>query len=117
GVFVYLLVAVHTHVGRRYHGVLALLGTRVAVQAVDLVDACVYFVRVEYRLLRNVVLLAAHLYRAIHHPVARTYKYKDSSYGNEYFVAVYGNVFLIGNAFFLVGYPAQRVVNTPKDDG
>src|SRR5579875_1165575 len=96
-------MTVHTHVERRNGGVLALPGIAMTVQAIDLVDARMHFMRIIDRLLRLVSLLAAQIDSAFTHIIPNQNKQDDGNKSNVYFISIERNRLGANNILPVVG--------------
>src|SRR5690606_27646064 len=95
----------------RDHGVLALFGAGMAVQAVDLVNAYVHFVRVVNGLLRHIALLASQADSAIDSEVTAYNEQHYNTQGDVGFIAVKRYRLRGSYAFFISSQLIQVAVD------
>ena len=95
-------VTVHTNIHRRHVCMSSFKSTVVAIQTAYLVYTCVYFVRVEYRLLWLVVFIAAKTNSTLDSVITANDKQYNCKSGDIGFIAIERNRLRSRNALFIV---------------
>ena len=103
-------VTVHTNIHRRHVGVTTFKGAAMAIQTANLVSAGMYFMGIEYGLLRLVVFIAAKADGTLNGVVAANYKQHYSKSGDIGLIAIERHRLVGRNAFFVVRQFAEIAV-------
>src|SRR5688572_4051791 len=95
-------MAIHTYVHRRDRCCFTFPGGPMAEEATDLVDACMYFMRIIDRLYRLIPFLSSESYTTHGNKITTHYKKENGEYSDICFVPIEGNRFGPGNTFCII---------------